>query len=145
MAYQPINRSQVEAALKECGPMTRFELAEYLGWSVAKVGTTIASTRWLLPGQVFRIVRYVPITGRRGRDVSVYAAQPGRDAPRKPSDQVERRRQVQARYRDNHRARINARARAQKARDGAPTVLNPWLQLAAPELRASMARSTLIS
>ncbi|MBO9679521.1 MAG: hypothetical protein J7556_14865 [Acidovorax sp.] len=122
--------------------MTRFELAEYLGWPVAKVGTTIASTRWLLPGQVFRIVRYVAVTGRRGRDIAVYAAQPGRDASRKPADQTERRRQVQARYRENHRARINARARAQKARDGVPLVLNPWLQLAAPELRATMTRHT---
>lgn len=58
MAYQPINRSQIVQALQEFGPMTRYELAEHLGWTVEKVGTTISSTRHLKPGQVFRIVGY---------------------------------------------------------------------------------------
>lgn len=51
MKFQPINRSQVVAALQEAGPMTVAELADYLGWPNRKVSTTIASTRWLKPEQ----------------------------------------------------------------------------------------------
>lgn len=139
MSFEPINRSQVVAALREAGPMSRLELAEYLGWPVSKVGTTIASTRWLLPGKVFRVVRYDPVIGRRARDVAVFAAQEGPDVKRTPVDQTTRRKQVEARYRRNHRARINARNRASKA-GGAPITINPWLQLAAPATRSRMTR-----
>lgn len=118
--------------------MTATELAEYLGWKSEKVTSTISSTRWLLPEQVFRIVRYVPVTGRRSRDLAVYAAEAGADAPKPAVNAAKRRKQAEARYRHKHRAIINARNQASSAaKRGAPTV-NPWAQLAAPQLRSFM-------
>ena len=119
--------------------MTRYELAEVLGWSVATVGTTISSTRWLLPHQVFRIVGYRAVTGSRGRDIAVFAAQAGPDIQRKPINKAQRRKVTQARYREKNRAVIQAKdrlARAQKT--GAPVVINPWIALAPAQMRAAM-------
>lgn len=142
MTYQPINRSQVVAALEVAGQMTVAELAEYLGWESAKVSATIASTRWLLPEKVFRIVRYAPVTGRRGRDVAVYAAEAGLDAHKSAVNASKRRKQTEARYRKNHRALINARGRASSAAKRGTSAINPWAQLAAPQLRAHMSTVT---
>lgn len=119
--------------------MTRLELAEYLGWSAEKVGTTIASTRWLLPEQVFRVVRYAPVTGRRARDLAVYAAEAGTDEPKKRIDLVKRRKQTEARYRQKHRAVISARNQASNATKRG---INPWANLAQPKMRAHMAAIT---
>lgn len=139
MPFEPINRSQVVDALQEFGPMTRYELAEHLGWPAAKVGTTIGSTRWLLPEKVFRIVGYKPVTGFRGRDVAIYAAQAGPDIARKPIDKVKRRRVSQARYREKNRAVISTRDRiARAAKAGRQTVVNPFLMLAPPAVRSAM-------
>lgn len=138
MKFQPINRSQVVAALQSAGPMTVVELAEYLGWKSEKVTTTIASTRWLLPGLVFRIVRFVPVTGRRSRDLAVYAAEAGADVPKPTVNADKRRKQTEERYRRNHRAIINARNQASAAAKRGTTTINPWAQLAAPQLRAFM-------
>lgn len=138
MKFQPINRSQVVTALETVGPMTVVELADHLGWKRAKVGTTIGSTRWLLPEQVIRIVRYVPVIGRRGRDIAVYAAGAGADAPKPPTNTAKRRKQSEARYRHKHRAIINARNQATSAAKRGNSVINPWAQLAAPQLRAFM-------
>lgn len=132
MKYQPIHRSRIVAALQECGPMTVLDLADHLGLSKDIVGSCISSTRWLLPQQVFRAVRYQPVTGRRGRDLAVYAAEAGPDAPHRV-DPAKRRKQSEARYRDKNRALINARSRT---RDAAPP--NPWLMLAPPALRSAM-------
>lgn len=118
--------------------MTAKELAEYLGWGSRKVTTTIGSTRWLQPGLVFRIVRYVPVTGRRGRDLAVYAAEAGPDVPKPTVNAEKRRKQTEARYRRNHRAIINARNQASAAAKRGTTTINPWAQLAAPQLRAFM-------
>lgn len=138
MKFQPINRSQVVAALEAVGPMTVDELAEHLGWERAKVTTTIGSTRWLLPQTVFRIVRYVQVIGRRSRDLAVYAAEAGDDAPKPPINTAKRRKQTEARYRKKHRALINARNQASSAAKRGTVAINPWAQLAAPQLRAYM-------
>lgn len=139
MPYEPINRRRVVAALQEYGPMTRYELAEVLGWSVATVGTTIGSTRWLLPEKVFRIVKYRAVTGSRGRDVAVFAAEAGPDIQRKPVDKQKRRKETQARYREKNRAAILARHRVSRAkRKGKPVVVNPWIALAPKEVRSAM-------
>ena len=132
MKFQPIHRSRIVAALQDAGSMTAAELAEYLDLPKKVVCACIASTRWLLPQQVFRIVRYQPVTGRRGRDLSVFAAEAGADAPHYVNPK-QRRKQAEARYRTKHRAVINARSRAKST---AP--INPWLQLAAPEIRSAM-------
>jgi hypothetical protein len=141
MPYEPINRRRIVAALQECGPMTRHELAEHLGWPVPKVGTTISSTRWLLPGQVLRIVGYRAVTGRYARDVAVFAAQSGPDAPKPAAKPKARRKETQARYRDKHRHAIQAKARIKRAQEaGRDVAINPWLQLAPPSLRSAMTR-----
>lgn len=119
--------------------MTATELAEYLGWESRKVTTTIGSTRWLQPGLVFRIVRYVPVTGRRSRDLAVYAAEAGPDAPKPTVNAAKRRKQTEARYRLKHRAIINARNQASSAAKRGPAAINPWAQLAPPVLRGVMA------
>jgi len=141
MPYEPINRRQIVAALQEHGPMTRHEIAEHLGWPIAKVGTTMSSTRWLLPGKVLRIVGYRAITGRYARDVAVFAAQAGPDLARPAADPVQRRQAAQARYRDKNRVAIKAAARLKRARDtGRDVVVNPWLDLAPPNMRAAMSQ-----
>lgn len=132
MKFQPIHRARIVAALQEYGPMTILELADHLELSKDVVGGCIASTRWLLPQQVFRVVRHQPVTGRRARDLAVYAAEAGPDTPNQVNP-AKRRKQSEARYRDKHRALINARARA---KDAAPP--NPWLLLAPPDMRATM-------
>lgn len=132
MRFQPIHRSRIVAALQEAGPMTAEEIAEYLDLSKKAVRACIASTRWLLPQQVFRAVRYQPVTGYRGRDLPVYAAEAGADANHIVNP-AKRRKQAEARYREKHRASINARGRATVM---AP--VNPWLQLAPPEIRGAM-------
>lgn len=118
--------------------MTVAELAEYLGWKSEKVTTTISSTRWLLPEQVFRIVGYVQVTGRRCRDLAVYAAEAGTDTPKPAVNATKRRKQAEARYREKHRAIINARNQAGNAAKRGTAAINPWAQLAAPQLRAFM-------
>lgn len=132
MKFQPIHRSRIVAALQEAGPMTRQEIADYLDLSAEIVGACIASTRWLLPQQIFRIARYQPVTGRRSRDLAVYAAEAGADALH-IVNRAKRRKQAEARYREKHRASINARGRTATM---AP--VNPWLQLAPPEIRGAM-------
>ena len=132
MKFQPIHRSRIVAALQEAGPMTTKEVAEYLDLSQNIVSACIASTRWLLPQQVFRVVRYQPVTGHRGRDLAVYAAEAGADALHIVNP-AKRRKQAEARYREKHRASINARGRTI-----ASIPANPWLQLAPPEIRGSM-------
>lgn len=133
MKFQPIHRSRIIAALTEAGPMTSPELAEYLNLPTDTVSACIASARWLLPEQVFRIVRHQPLIGRRGRDLAVYAAEAGPDVQRKPINLAKRRKEVEARYRKKNRALINARNRAKS-----PAPANPWLQLAPPEMRAAI-------
>lgn len=132
MKFQPIHRARIVAAPQESGPMTSAEVAEYLDLPHKVVRACIASTRWLLPQQVFRIVHYQPVTGYRGRDLPVYAAEEGPDAAHIVNP-AKRRKQAEARYREKHRASINARGRTTVT---APA--NPWLQLAPPEIRGAM-------
>lgn len=137
MAYQPINRSQIVQALQEFGPMTRYELAEHLGWTVEKVGTTISSTRHLKPGQVFRIVGY-----EQGvRVVAVFAAEAGEDKSPPQIDKTQRKKLKNARWREKNLAVISTKGRiANAARDGLPVAVNPWITLAPPTIRATMSR-----
>lgn len=112
--------------------MTAKEIAEYLGLPQEIVNSCISSTRYHLPGQVFRVVRHQPVTGYRGRDLAVYAAEAGPDANHQVNRPA-RRKQAEARYREKHRATINARSRI-----AAMAPVNPWLQLAPPEIRGAM-------
>ena len=141
---RPAYRAQLIAALKQHGPMTAADLADRLDMPHRKVGEVIASARFRQPGMIFRIVRYVPVTGKRLRDVCIFAAEAGTDVKRKPyqGGKFEKRRaEAKARYRDKHRATINARNHVRKtALAGRPIASNPWLQLADPAARSTMSR-----
>lgn len=134
----PPARNAVIAAIRKHGPMTCAEVAEVLGWTVARTHGVIANTRRLQPNKVFRVIRYQRSVGK-GKDASVYAARPGEDVPRPSVDQQARDKEKCQRYRDKHRATINARHRqARAAKAGSPAPQNPWMQLAAREVRPAM-------
>lgn len=138
------HRCQIIATLREHGPMTGDALAEHLDLTTRTVGTAISSARLQKPGEIFRVVRYQPVTGRRQADACVFAAEAGEDVPRTPYNKAKQRRrqaQAKARYRDKNRPAINAKSQIHKAaRTGRAVAVNPWLQLAAPNVRATMAR-----
>lgn len=131
----PPVRNAVIAVLKARGPMTVREIAEELDWPVSRVHAVVANARRQHPEKLFRAVSYRP----KGKDTSVYAAMPGKDAKRQPIDKEARARERFARYRQRHRAAINARLRAKRAaKRKQPTAINPWMQLAPKELRSAM-------
>jgi hypothetical protein len=132
-------RGPIADVLRQIGPMTKPEIAEALGWPLATVSYTIESARWLLPGQVFRVVAYRPVRGRRAMDLSVFAAEAGKDKQRKPYDPAQRKRESDARSRAKHRVVTNAKFAARRAAErGTPVVVNPWMQLADKSIRARM-------
>ncbi len=131
----PPVRNAVIAVLKARGPMTVREIAEELDWPVSRVHGVIANGRRLHPEKLFRVVAYKP---SEGKDLSVYAARPGKDTPR---DVDKRARQLarQTRYRKKHAAVVNARHRARRAlKREQPTAVNPWMQLAPKDVRTAM-------
>lgn len=131
----PPIRTAVIAVLKTRGPMTVCEIAEELDWSIRRVHGVIANGRRLHPEKLFRVVAYKP---SEGKDLSVYAARPGKDAPREV-DKRARQLARQTRYRKKHAAVVNARHRARRAlKREQPTAVNPWMQLAPKELRGAM-------
>lgn len=128
----------VLAALNECGPMHIRALAEHLEWPVEKAHRTVSNARRNKPGQRIRVVGYERVQEGKGKDLSIYAAQAGEDVPRTPGKAKRRRLQTQARYRDKHRAVINARHRVRRQEKGQPLVPNVWAQLAPKEIRHAM-------
>lgn len=119
--------------------MTTQEIAEHLDLPKKIVGSCIANTRYLHPGKILRVVRRLPITGQWGRDVAVYAAEPGPDADCKVNP-AKRRKQVQTRYREKHKALISARS-LKKIR----SPINPFMGLVARENRSALARYSRIT
>lgn len=130
-------RGAVLAALQKHGPMTRYELAEHLDWPVRTVGQTLSSTRFLLPGQLLRIVSY-----EQGvRVVARFAAEAGSDEPLPRINKKRRERQKAARWREKNRAVISAKGRIYKANmTGREVAVNPWIGLAPATVRSAMAR-----
>lgn len=135
----PPIRNAVIAVLKARGPMTVREIAEELDWPVGRVHAVVANGRRLHPEKLFRAVSYRPVKEGKGKDAAVYAAMPGKDAKRPEVDRQARARENFARYRQRHKAAINARQRAQRAlKRERPTAINPWMGLAPKELRSAM-------
>ena len=117
--------------------MTRYEIADHLEWPLEKVSTTINSMRRARPGLLLRIVRY----RQEVRVVAVFAAEAGEDAPRPRRDHKKRDKQKQNRYVDKNRAAINAKNRLRSAAEsGKAVAMNPWLQLAPPNMRPTVMR-----
>lgn len=135
----PPVRNAVIAVLKARGPMTVREIAEELDWPVSRVHAVVANGRRLHPEKLFRAVSYRRVKEGKGKDMAVYAAKPGKDAPRPAVDKDARALERYARYRQRHNATINARQRAQRAQKRErPTAINPWMQLAPPSVRSAM-------
>lgn len=141
---RPTYRAQIIATLKDHGRMTAAEIADCLSLEIRTVATAIASARNQKPGVIFRVVAYRPVTGRRAADASVYVAEAGADVLRQAftkSKQAKRRALAKTRYREKHRQTINMRNSIRRAeRAGRSVVINPWLQLASPRARPTMAR-----
>ena len=135
----PPVRNAVIATIKEHGPMTCADTAGLMGWTVERVHGAIASARRRCPGQIFRVVGYQRAADGKGKDASIYAAQPGDDVPRPAVNKKARRNATQANYRKRHKAIVNARLRMSRAKNkGRGVSNNIWMQLADKSARSAM-------
>lgn len=91
MPMPATTRDAITAALKEFGPMSVAEIAEYLGRARNVVNTCMTSARRHHPGKFFRIVSYRRQVGVPGRETPIYTTGPGRDAPRPNFDTAQTR------------------------------------------------------
>jgi hypothetical protein len=140
MAKQAHKREAVLACLREHGPMTAAEAAEYLCITPTAAASVITSTRYENPGQFFRIASYRKVTGRRAKREIVFEASAGPDAKRPVVDELADRRKRQIDYYKRNAARVNARSRARRAAAKGGQAVNPWAQLAHPDLKGYMCR-----
>ena len=122
--------------------MTLRHIAEELGWGNERTNSVIANARRAHPGLLIRVVGYLhDPNDRRTKDQSLYAAEAGEDVPRSRIKKRLRRLATQARYREKHRARINALHRARRAAQrGEVAQTNPWSQLAPASYRSAVAQ-----
>lgn len=125
------------ATLREHGPMSKADLAELLGPNGARAALAIATARHENPGKFFRVTRYEVQRGRSGREIPIYAAGGGADAPR-PDFGIDAMKATQARYYRSNRARIIARVHARRR---GPVSGNPWAALLEPSARRDVANS----
>lgn len=120
--------------------MSKQELIELLGPTKGeRAGAAIATARYQQPGRFFRVVRYERQRGRAGREIPIYAAGGGKDAPRPDLSTLEARRERDSLYYRRNRARIIAKLHAKR---GSRVEANHWLGLLSPEDRRATAAST---
>ena len=142
MSCKPLSRELAHTTLQEYGPMTKADLLDLLGDKGKTAAQAIFTARSDYPGQYFHIVGYEPQRGRRGREMPIYAAGPGPDAPRPNFNTKAAKRARQDRYYQNNRAQIIARTRARRAAEKPPLLPdNQWLALLAPTDRRSVLAS----
>ncbi len=142
MPSKPVWRDLALSTLREHGPMSKADLAELLGENGKWAAAAIATARHEHPGKFFRVVRYEAQRGRAGREIPIYAAQPGADAPRPDFSSPEQRKDRQRRYYENNRAQILARTHARRH---GPAGTNRWMALLAPSDRRAAANSIRMS
>jgi hypothetical protein len=130
-------REAVLGVLMRNGPMAISDIAAELDWPRTMVEKAIVGTRYEYPGRHFRIVSYRWQEYGQGREIPLYSAEGGEDKPRPQATKARHLAQKRAYY-HRHKARINAATRAR--RQGAAASVNPWLQLAPPEVRPVMTR-----
>lgn len=106
--------------------LTKFEIAAELGKHPAAIEASIWHDRHKHGSDNIRIKTYQPVRGKGGRAQAVYIQGPGPDAERPDLSGIEQHRARNARYRERHRARINARLRVLR---GNPQPTNPFAQL----------------
>lgn len=106
--------------------LTKDEIASELDMHPRAVESCLNHERSKSGSATFRIDNYKPVRGRGGRPQAVYVIGPGPDAERPNLGTVVQERARKTRYRESHRALINARLRAMR---GKVEVTNPWEQL----------------
>lgn len=141
MPMIPTTRDTIFATLKSQGPMSIAEIAETLGWGRNRVCVCMCNARAKYPGQFFRVVRYEYQRGKAGREIPIYAAKRGADAPRPVLD-IENDRERKRRWYRNHTAKVLAAHRQRRAKKaGRSAAPNPWAQLIPAENRAAALRN----
>lgn len=106
--------------------LTKDEIAAELGKHQAAIEASIWHDRHKHGSDNIRIRTYQPVRGKGGRAQAVYVLGPGPDAERPDLSGIEHHRARNARYRERHRARINARLRVLR---GSARPANPFEQL----------------
>ena len=118
-------RDAIKTVLRTHGPMPAADIDSYLGWYAGRAAKLIHCTRRDHPKQHFRIVKYTKQpSGTRGREIPLYAAEPGDDEPRPTFGRAAARRRDAA-----YRARRKAeRMTTQQVRDhsGKGLIASPW-------------------
>ena len=132
MPVPPITRDAITAALKECGPMSVVEICERLNMERSRVNSCLTTARTNHPGKFFRIVRYQPQSGSKGREAPIYAAAPGRDADRPVFD-----REYVANQRRDYYLRNRARFAVSRKRRRGVVDATPWSGLVPMARRAA--------
>jgi hypothetical protein len=127
MSQRPTTRDAVLALLAHHPDgLTKDEIAAELGKHKRAVDSSIYYDRQKFGSTNIRIKTYAPMRGKGGRARAVYVLGPSPDAERPDLSGVKHRRERSARYREKHRARINARLRVLR---GSTTTVNPFAQL----------------
>lgn len=138
--YKGSRLAQVEALLRDRGPMTALRIAEELDYPTDRITITIQAARARRPGNSFRITRYEPQVGRWLRDQPVWSASRGQDVEHRPADVAARAVAYQQRYRERNRARRQVSMVTRNAvRRGTETARNPYLQLVPAQYRGYLA------
>lgn len=106
--------------------LTKDEIAAELGMHPRAIESCLHYERQKNGSTNFRIAMFKPVRGKGGRPQAVYVIGPGEDARRPDLNTVNNKRERQARYRNSHRARINARLRVMRGR---VKDSNPFAQL----------------
>lgn len=114
--YEHPIQDAVFAAMQDMGPLTRADLQQMTGLDYNQV---IHSLKGLRKKRKIYIAKYTRQEGRAGRCIPHYKAGDAPDA--KPLRQLTPKERNE-RYRERHRARINAQNMARRGR----TYDNPW-------------------
>lgn len=108
MPVAPTTRDAITQALKENGPMSVVEIMEATGFGRLQVNSCMTTARHNHPGRYFRITDYRRQVGVKGREIPVYAAGRGRDAPRPVFEKAESKRDYYLRNRARQATRRKA-------------------------------------
>lgn len=106
-------RERMIEAIKEHGPLTVRELAEWLDHDMGKVNESMWRARKTHGTRYFIVTGYQRQQGHGGREARVYGLGPGEDV-RKPTLGKRARRQTQYRYFEKNRALIYAKKKVQR-------------------------------
>lgn len=127
MSQQPWTRDAIVDLLRlHPDGLTKREIAEELGRSLANIRSTIRHDRDNNGSERFRIIGYWRGLKQTGPASPVFGLGPGRDSPR-PKPAPDATKESQARYRERNRAVLRLKKRAS---DNHP--INPFLQLIRP-------------